>query len=176
MTDRVTRLYRVILFCQKIKLKCYTDERIVLLLLPRDAMLARYYHRKDCLSVRLFVTLVECKGVRCPPIFSLSNLINAGWLVRKCVNIYTSFNCCTNRKAYLLHASFALKDSHCQWSSIINFTEVQQLMPERLHTYEYHNGHQLETILTNEDKERLVTWPCWDIDDTVELVETTIRW
>ena len=38
-----------------------------------------------------------CKGVRCPPIFSLSNLI-AG----------------TNRKAYLLHASFALKDSHCQ--------------------------------------------------------------
>jgi len=35
----------------------------------------------------------RCKGVRCPPIFSLSNLINAGWLVRKCVNIYTSFNC-----------------------------------------------------------------------------------
>ena len=34
-----------------------------------------------------------CKGVRCPPIFSLSNLINAGWLVRKCVKIYTSFNC-----------------------------------------------------------------------------------
>ena len=30
-------------------------------------------------------------------------------------------------------------------------------MPERLHTYEYHNGYQLETILTNEDKERLVT-------------------
>ena len=29
-----------------------------------------------------------CKGVRCPPIFSLSNLINAGWLVRKCVDIY----------------------------------------------------------------------------------------
>ena len=42
----------------------------------------------------------------------------------------------TIRKAYLLHASFALKDSHCQWSSIINFTEVQQFMPERLHTYE----------------------------------------
>ena len=34
-----------------------------------------------------------CKGVRCPPIFSLSNLINVDWLVRKCVNIYTSFNC-----------------------------------------------------------------------------------
>ena len=36
-----------------------------------------------------------CKGVRCPPIFSLSNLINVGWLVRKCVDIYiyTSFNC-----------------------------------------------------------------------------------
>jgi len=35
----------------------------------------------------------------------------------------------TNRKAYLkaylLHASFALKDSHCHWSSIIDFTEVQ---------------------------------------------------
>jgi len=29
-----------------------------------------------------------CKGVRCPPIFSLSNLINVGWLVRKCVDIY----------------------------------------------------------------------------------------
>jgi len=32
-------------------------------------------------------------------------------------------------------------------------------MPEHLHTgtYEYHNGHQLQAILTNEDKERLVT-------------------
>lgn len=39
MTDGVTR---VILFCQKTKLKCYADERIILLLLPRDAMLARY--------------------------------------------------------------------------------------------------------------------------------------
>ena len=28
-----------------------------------------------------------CKGVRCPPIFSLSNFINVGWLVRKCVDI-----------------------------------------------------------------------------------------
>ena len=51
--------------------------------------------------------------------FSLSNLI-AG----------------TNRKDYLLHANFALKDSHCQWSSITDFTEVQQLMPEYLNTYE----------------------------------------
>ena len=42
----------------------------------------------------------------------------------------------TNRKAYLLHASFALKDSHCQWSSITDFSVVQQLMPEHLHTYE----------------------------------------
>jgi len=24
--------------------------------------------------------LHDCKGVRCPPIFSLSNLINVGWL------------------------------------------------------------------------------------------------
>jgi len=36
----------------------------------------------------------------------------------------------------LLHASFALKDSHCQWSSITDFTVVQQLMPEHLRTYE----------------------------------------
>ena len=42
----------------------------------------------------------------------------------------------TNRKAYLLHASYALKDSHCHWSSIIDFTEDQQLMSEHLHTYE----------------------------------------
>ena len=49
------------------------------------------------------------------PIFSLSNLINAGWLVKKCVNIYIHpLIAGTNRKAYLLHASFALKDSHCQ--------------------------------------------------------------
>jgi len=34
-----------------------------------------------------------CKGVRCPPIFSLSNLINAGWLVTMCINIHISFNC-----------------------------------------------------------------------------------
>ena len=38
-------------------------------------------------------SIQEYEGVRCPPIFSLSNVINAGWLVRKCVNIYTSFNC-----------------------------------------------------------------------------------
>ena len=63
----------------------------------------------------------------------------------------------TNRKAYLLHASFALKDSHCHRSSIIDFTEDQQLMSEHLHTMIYHNGHQLDAILTNEDKERLVT-------------------
>jgi len=25
-------------------------------------------------------TVSHCKGVRCPPIFSLSNLIDAGWL------------------------------------------------------------------------------------------------
>jgi len=56
----------------------------------------------------------QCKGVRCPPIFSLSNLINIGWLVRNCVDIYTSLIAGINRKAYLLHASFALKDSHCQ--------------------------------------------------------------
>ena len=64
----------------------------------------------------------------------------------------------TNRKAYLLHASFALKDSHCQRSSIIDFTEVQQLMSEYLHTMIYHNRTSAEGDLTNEDEERLVTW------------------
>jgi len=42
----------------------------------------------------------------------------------------------TNRKAYLLHASYALKDSHCHRSSIIDFTGDQQLMYEQLHTYD----------------------------------------
>ena len=41
----------------------------------------------------------------------------------------------TNRKAYLLH--YTLKDSHCHWSSIIDFTEDQQLMSEHLHTYDF---------------------------------------
>jgi len=30
----------------------------------------------------------------------------------------------TNKNAYLLHVSFAL-DSHCHWSSIIDFAEDQ---------------------------------------------------
>ena len=42
-----------------------------------------------------------CKGVRCPPIFLLSNLINVGWLVRKCVDIYIHpLIAGTNRKAF----------------------------------------------------------------------------
>jgi len=41
-----------------------------------------------------------------------------------------------NYSINLLHASFALKDSHRQWSSITDFSVVQQLMPEHLHTYE----------------------------------------
>ena len=63
----------------------------------------------------------------------------------------------TNRKAYLLHASYALKDSLCHRSSIIDFTEDQQLMSEHLHTMIYHNGISAEGNLTNEDEERLVT-------------------
>ena len=43
-------------------------------------------HVKYTLSYR--IVSYHCKGVRCPPIFSLSNLINVGWLVRKCVDIY----------------------------------------------------------------------------------------
>ena len=58
-------------------------------------------HAPRSLNIALLHGQIEplnnCKGVRCPPIFSLSNLI-AG----------------TNRKVYLLHASFALKDSQCQ--------------------------------------------------------------
>jgi len=47
-------------------------------------------------------TASDCKGVRCPPIFSLSNLINAGWLVRKCVDIIYIHPLITgtNRKAF----------------------------------------------------------------------------
>ena len=89
----------------------------------------------------------------------------------------------TNRKACLLHASFALKDSHCHWSSIIDFTEDQQLMSEHLHTHIlmiYHNGISAEGDLTNEDEERLVTWQCliklnwssgqfWIYDDKVTV-------
>jgi len=42
----------------------------------------------------------------------------------------------------------------------------------------YHNGYQLKTISTNEDKERLVTWHCWLIDNWTELVKDhlNIRW
>jgi len=43
----------------------------------------------------------SCKGVRCPPIFSLSNLINVGWQVRKCVDIYIHpLIAGTNRKTF----------------------------------------------------------------------------
>ena len=64
----------------------------------------------------------------------------------------------TNRKAYLLRASYALKDSHCHWSSIIDFTEVQQLICLNIYILMiYHNGISAEGDLTNEDEERLVT-------------------
>ena len=59
--------------------------------------------------------LIFCKGVRCPPIFSLSNLINAGWLVRKCVNIHIHpLIAGTNRKAYLLHVACCMLSSRVQ--------------------------------------------------------------
>ena len=32
------------------------------------------------LGYRDQLLVAKCKGVRCPPIFSLSNLIDAGWL------------------------------------------------------------------------------------------------
>jgi len=83
----------------------------------------------------------------------------------------------TNRKAYLLHASFALKDSYCHWSSIIDFTEDQELRSEHLHTHIlmiYHNGISAERDLTNEDEKRLITWHWLIYVEKVELVKTTI--
>jgi len=64
----------------------------------------------------------------------------------------------TNRKAYLLHASFALKDSHCHWSSIIDFTINNWCLNIYILMMIYHNGISAEGDLTNEDEERLVTW------------------
>ena len=112
-----------------------------------------------CVTIRSVIAVYRCKGVRFPPIFSLSNLI-AG----------------TNRNAYLLHASFALKDSRCQWSSNIVLLWSNNWCLNIYILMNCHNEHQLKAILTNEDKKRLVTWPCWEIDYTVESVETTIKW
>jgi len=40
-----------------------------------------YTRLSNAMHVPVSVTLrYRCKGVRCPPIFSLSNLIDAGWL------------------------------------------------------------------------------------------------
>ena len=40
-----------------------------------------YFHNiNDINSSPLPFILHQCKGVRCPPIFLLSNLIDAGWL------------------------------------------------------------------------------------------------
>ena len=43
----------------------------------------------------------------------------------------------------------------------------------------YHNGYQLQTILTDEEKEGLVTWHCWEIDWlnwTGQKDDLNIRW
>ena len=41
-------------------------------------------YKEQWMMTNLYKSLVrphlECKGVRCPPIFALSNLINVGWL------------------------------------------------------------------------------------------------
>ena len=52
-------------------------------------LLTKFSRSRNSLMMYISQTAKDtCKGVRCPPIFSLSNLINAGWLVRKCVNIH----------------------------------------------------------------------------------------
>jgi len=76
----------------------------------------------------------------------------------------------TNRKTYLLHASFALKDSHCHWSSIIDFAEDQQLMSEHLHTYDSDTVYW--PMRTKNDWSRDIDWSIYI--EKVELVKTTI--
>ena len=50
-----------------------------------------------------------------------------------------------NRKVYLLRASFALKDSHCHRSSIIDFTGDQQLMSVNIYIFmTYRNGRRFD--------------------------------
>jgi len=118
-----------------------------------------------------------CKGVRCPPIFSLSNLINVGWLVRKCVDIYVHpLIAGTNRKAFCCMLVLRWRTVTASDHQLLILLWSNNWCLNIYILMNCHNGHRLKAILTNEDKERLVTWPCWDSDDTVELVETTIRW
>jgi len=50
--------------------------------LPNDVVTAAniYLFKNRLSKTNLAYTLRGCKGVRCPPIFLLSNLIDAGWL------------------------------------------------------------------------------------------------
>ena len=111
-------------------------------------------------SLRKIEMVAVCKGVRCPPIFSLYNLFNVGWLVRKCVDIYISpLIAGTNRKAFCCMLALRWRTVAASDRQLLILLRSKKLMSERLHTYECHNGHRLDATLTNEDKERLVTWP-----------------
>jgi len=85
--------------------------------------------------------LILCKGVQCPPIFSLSNLIagTIGWPI--CCMLALRWRTVTASDHPLL---ILLRSNN--W-----YLNIYILM-------NYHNGHQLKAILTNEDKERLVAW------------------
>ena len=100
----------------------------------------------------------KCKGVRCPPIFSLSNLINAGWLLESVLIYIYPLIAGTNRKAYLLHASFALKDSHCHDHPLMILLWSNNWCLNIYILMNYHNGHQLKAILTNDLVERLIIY------------------
>jgi len=67
-----------------------------------------------CLKIKQRARIVRrCKDVTMPTnIFIVSNLVSAALLVRMCINT-DPLIAGTNRKAYLLHTSFALKDSYC---------------------------------------------------------------
>ena len=154
--------------CQEVLLRNY-----------RKTLLFYYtgFKQQNIMSLWTNQKFRDCKGVRCPPIFSLSNLVNAGWLVRKCVNIYIHpLIAGTNRKAFCCMLALRWRTVTASDHPLLILLWSNNWCLNIYILMNCHNGHRLKAILTNEDKERLVTWPCWDIDDTVELVETTIRW
>ena len=90
------RIYRIL-----IDQWIWNDSRNCLCSLVSNPDQTSYYHCWagccECATAVQFFKVTEllfgrCKGVRCPPIFSLSNLINAGWLVRMCINIHRGVN------------------------------------------------------------------------------------
>jgi len=81
-----------------------------------------------------------CKGVRCPPIFSLYNLINAGWLVRKCVDIYTYIHpliAGTNRKAFCCMLALRWRTVTASDHQLLILLKSNIIDAWTLHTYEF---------------------------------------